>query len=512
MPDDRVSSESGLKGVSMAGNTILEVKNISKRFGAVRALTDVSMALREGEILCIVGENGAGKSTLMNVITGIHIPEEGEIFVRDEKVVLSGPIDAIERGIGIVHQEMVNCPDITVAENIFMSSIVSSKKAFVNYKEMNQRAAKLLENFGENISPRTKMGALKMSEQQIAEIVKALSTDARILIFDEPTSSLTEDEVRKLFAVINTLRSQGIAVMYITHRMNEVFELSDRIMVLRDGFHIGTYETADVDRDFIVNKMIGRQLVDYCPPKSNRTGEAIFEAYDFSDDRYFHEISFSLNKYEILGFSGLIGAGRSELMQAIVGLGKSKSGVIAMDGKPHQFKAYRQALDQGIVYLTEDRKREGLFLRMDVMKNLSLMNLRTISGRFFVKRSAELTEAEKYREEMDVKCSGLDQLVGTLSGGNQQKILIAKALSIKPRLIIFDEPTRGIDVGSKAEIYKTMRNLANEGIGIIVVSSDLPEIVSLCDRVCVMYEGRMSGEVSGGDVNEQRIIKLASGI
>lgn len=499
----------------MTGHTILEVKNIYKSFGVVHALTDVSITLRAGEIHCVVGENGAGKSTLMNLIMGIYLPESGGISVEGEKVHFSNPIDAIKKGMSIVHQEIVNCPDITVAENIFMSEIISSKRAFVNYRTLNHRANDLLKNFGEcgeSINPAEKIKNLSISEQQIVEIVKALSNNAKVLIFDEPTSSLTEPEVEKLFKIISQLKSKGIGILYISHRMDEVFRLSDRITVLRDGCLIDTFQTNEVNKDMIVNKMIGRNLGDYCPPKSKHIGEPIMEVISFANGQTFNNISFLLRKHEILGFYGLIGAGRSELMKAVVGLEKAKSGSMTINGEVRKFKNYKQALSNGVVYLTEDRKIEGLFLRMDVQKNLTLMNLEAVSGPVFVNQKLERKEAKKYCDMMSIKCSGLEQIVGTLSGGNMQKILVAKALSIDPKIIIFDEPTRGIDVGSKAEIYRILRNLADKGIGIIVISSDLPEIIGLCDRIVVMYEGQISGEVTGEDMNEQLIIRHTSGL
>lgn len=494
------------------GKEVLAVKNITKIFGTVKALSDVSLNLYEGEVLSIMGENGAGKSTLMNVITGIYQPDGGTVCVDGQEVKFSGPLDAIQKGISIVHQELVNCRDVTVAENIFMSSIVGDRNCFLNYKELNEKAEKLLKAFESGISPKEKMGNLSISEQQIVEIAKALSTKAKIIIFDEPTSSLAEDEVKKLFQIIKKLKEEGIAILYISHRMNEIFELSDRVVILKDGTYVDTLSIQGLTQDTIVRKMTGRAIGEYCPPKAEHIGDVIFEAVGYTGKRAFKDISFSLREGEILGFSGLVGAGRSEVMKAVVGLEPCKTGTVKMNGHEYHFNRYSQSLKKGIVYLTEDRKTEGLFLRMDIQKNMSILNLDRISGKVLVDSAKERNEAETYSQAMNVKSSGLKQLVGTLSGGNQQKVLIGNALSIEPKIIILDEPTRGVDVGAKAEIYRKLRNLAAAGVGIIVISSDLPEIIGLCDRVCVMYEGRLCGEVTGDNINEEKILQIASGL
>lgn len=491
---------------------LLAARHISKSFGTVKALTDVSIELHAGELLSVVGENGAGKSTLMNVITGIHRPDAGEILVEGKKVQINGPLDAIHAGISIVHQELVNCPDITAAENIFLSTIVNSKKHFIDYAALNRKAAELLANFEGKVDPHAKMRSLSVSEQQLVEIAKAMSTNAKVIIFDEPTSSLTEDEVKKLFEIIRRLKAQGMGIIYISHRMSEIFELSDRVTVLRDGQLIDTLPISQLDETSIVSKMTGRTIGDHYPAKANALGPVLFEAENYSSEGgTFRDVSFSLHKGEILGFSGLIGAGRSEVMKAIVGLDPSISGSVTLDGKKQRFSSYAQALKQGIVYLTENRKQEGLYLAMDIEKNMSILNLKSISGKLLVHDRLARSEAKKYASLVNVKCSGMGQIAGTLSGGNQQKILIGNTLSITPKIIILDEPTKGIDVGAKAEIYAHLRKLAQEGVGIIVVSSDLPEIIGLCDRAIVMYEGRVRGEVAGGEMNEHNILKVAAG-
>ena len=491
---------------------LLAARNISKSFGVVKALSNVSIELHEGELLSIVGENGAGKSTLMNVITGIYQPDEGEIFINGNKVQINDPLDAIRYGVSIVHQELVNCPDITVAESIFLSTIVNSKKAFVDYRELNQRAAELLANFEGKVDPRSKMRDLSVSEQQIVEIAKAMSTNAKVIIFDEPTSSLTEDEVKKLFEIIGSLKAKGIGILYISHRMSEIFSLSDRVTILRDGQLIDTLPIGELDSVSIVSKMTGRTIGDHYPPKETEFGAPLLTAEGYSSEGgTFRDVSFTLRRGEILGFSGLIGAGRSEVMKALVGLDPSVSGSVTLPGGKMRFSSYSEALKQGIVYLTENRKVEGLYLEMDIQQNMSILNLDLVSGKVLVQDKKAGEEALKYAQLVNVKCSGLNQVAGTLSGGNQQKILIGNALSISPKIIILDEPTKGIDVGAKAEIYAHLRKLAKEGVGIIVISSDLPEIIGLCDRAIVMYEGQIRGEVSGQDMNEQNILEIAAG-
>lgn len=491
---------------------LLRVEHITKKFGKIQALKGVSMSVHEGEIISVVGENGAGKSTLMNVMTGIYQPTSGKIFLHGKETRFKSALDAIKNGICIVHQEIANCPDISVAENIFMSEIIEGKGHFVNYKKINEEARKLLAVFECKIQPEAKLSTLSISEQQIVEIAKALAMKPQVIIFDEPTSSLTKDETEKLIRIIFQLKEQGLGILYISHRMEEVFRLSDTELALRDGEYIDSKPIGEISNDWIISKITGRTIEGFYPPKSIESGPPVLEVHDFSDQKRFQNISFALKEKEILGFYGLVGAGRSELMRAVVGAAPKKSGTLKFKGNVVSFKNYKQAIDRGIIYLTEDRKKEGLFLKTSIESNMKILNLEQISSHLFVRDAFGAEEAKKYTKTMNVKCSGLDQVVGTLSGGNQQKIMIAKALSVNPQIIILDEPTRGIDVGAKTEIYQTIRNLADKGVGIIVVSSELPEIIGLCDKVCVMYEGRMVGEVRGEDINESTIIGLASNL
>lgn len=491
---------------------ILEVSHISKEFPGVKALTDVSLTLKAGETHSIVGENGAGKSTLMKIISGIYPLEIGTMKIQGQEVHLRSIRDAFDHGIALVHQELVNCQKISVAENLFMSKITRSKKKFINHRKLSKRTKEELDRFDCSIHPESLMQDLSVSEQQIVEIAKALSLQARVIIFDEPTASLTEKETQKLFAIIEQLKRDGVGILYISHRMEEICAISDRITVLRDGNYIGTFDASSMDTGSIVDKMIGRKLTDYYPPKSTGIGEILLEAKNYSHKGYYRNVSFYVRKGEIVGFSGLIGAGRSELFKGICALDKKDSGELVIRGKQIRAKTYENLVQEGVVYLTEDRKTEGLFLQMPIKKNISALELDNIKEGLFLSEEKENHQAEEYREKLRIKCASIDQMCVDLSGGNQQKVLIAKALTIHPQIIILDEPTKGIDVGAKSEIYNMLRELAESGIGVVIISSDLSEVIGLSDRVLIMHEGSLVGEASKEDINEQYILHRASGI
>ncbi|MCL1894931.1 MAG: sugar ABC transporter ATP-binding protein [Clostridiales bacterium] len=495
----------------MAEDIVLEVRDIIKIFPGVRALSHFSLALRRGEIHGIVGENGAGKSTLMNIISGNMQPNKGSILVEGEEVRFENSRDAQTCGISIVHQELMNCPDVSVAENIFINAIDSSKSFFMNYKEMYRKASELLEVFQVSIDPRQKMKNLKVSDQQIVEIVRAISNNSKIVIFDEPTASLTEQESEQLFKIIKDLKAQGITMLYISHRMEEIFRNCDRVTILKDGQFVDTMEVTGAERSDIINKMVGRNLRDFYPAKGGAAGSVFFEVRGFSRGRKFRDISFELKQGEILGLSGLVGSGRTEIARAICGVDAKEAGEVYIDGEEAVINDYSDALKNGIVYLTEDRKTEGLMLKMSIMQNISVLDLEKVSQRFFMSAGKEKEQAERLSKEMNVRSTGIGQIVGTLSGGNQQKVLIAKSLSISPRIIFMDEPTRGVDVGAKVEIYNKLRELADGGVGIIMISSELPEVIGMCDRVIVVHEGCISGELTGAQITETSIMHKASG-
>jgi ribose transport system ATP-binding protein len=498
----------------LAEELVLEVKGIDKSFPGTKALSKVNFQLRKGEIHAVVGENGAGKSTLMNVIDGVYTPDAGEIYINGRKVEIKDPLAAQRLGIGFVHQEIALCPDVTVAENLYMASINTSKALLVNYKELYAKTAQALESL-HPVDPRKNVGELSISNQQVVEIAKALTLDCRILILDEPTAVLTESETEALFQIMKKLRDQGISIIYISHRMAEVFGQCDRVSVLRDGQYIGTYDVAQTTSTEVVNLMVGREIGDLYPAKAKQTAETanvLLQVRNFSNEGRFQDISFELLEGEILGFSGLVGAGRSELAKAICGLYPKKTGEVTFKGNRLNVRNYEDAIRQGIVYLTEDRKSEGLFLEMPISNNITAMDLKQVSSRGLVDSKLTQVLASRLADKLNIKYYALMQLVSSLSGGNQQKVLIAKLLSINPAVIIMDEPTRGIDVGAKSEIHRLLRDLANQGIGVIMISSELPEVIGMCDRVVVMHEGRRGDIISGDQITEEHIIQLASGM
>ncbi len=498
----------------MTEEFVLEVKDIDKSFPGTKALSGVNFQLRKGEIHALVGENGAGKSTLMNVIDGIHRLDAGEIFINGVKVDIRSPLDAQECGIGFVHQEIALCPHVTVAENVYMAAINTSKKLFVKYKDLYKKTADVLRPLS-RIKPDMQVGDLSISNQQVVEIAKALTLDCKILIFDEPTAALTENETEALFHIMQELKKQGISIIYISHRMAEVFAECDRVSILRDGYYIGTYTVAETTPQEVVNKMVGRQIGNLYPSKTggdSDDSEVLLEVKNLSNGDRFKDINFRLYKGEILGLSGLVGAGRSEVAKAICGLYPKNSGEILFKGEALNIQSYEDAIKKGIVYLTEDRKIEGVFLDLSIRRNMAVMDIKQVSSRGIIDRKKENTLAQKISEELRIKYNNLSQNVSSLSGGNQQKVLIAKLLSVNPTIILMDEPTRGIDVGAKSEIHKLLRTLADQGVGMIVISSELPEVIGMCDRVLVMHEGEQCGIVSGDDINEEKIIHMASGL
>ena len=494
-------------------DTILAITDLSKSFGSIRALRNVSFELRRGEIHALVGENGAGKSTLMNIIDGILRPDSGQMYLDGKEVRISSPAIAQSLGIGFVHQEIALCPDVTVAENIFMGVTSTSRSALMDYRDIERRAAAILRRLGD-IDPAALVSTLSISQQQLVEIAKALTLDCRVLILDEPTAALTERETQTLFAIMRDLTARGISIIYITHRMVEVFDNCDRVTVFRDGQFITTMNVAETTPGAVVSAMVGRVIDDLYPPKlgeDERSGEIILEVRNLTERRRFSAISFQLRKGEILGFAGLIGAGRSEIARGICRLEGEVTGDVLLHGEPLRFAHYGDSIDKGIVYLSEDRKGDGLFLDMWIAANVSALRVEQIAKHGFIideLREAEL--AERLGARLNLKYGHIGQPVSALSGGNQQKVAIAKMLAVNPRVIFLDEPTRGVDVGAKAEIHRILRELARAGVGIVVISSELPELIGVCDRVMVVREGRIAGEVSGAEMTEDRIMYLAS--
>jgi ribose transport system ATP-binding protein len=497
----------------MSEDLVLRISNVSKSFGAIQALRGVDFELRRGEVHAIAGENGAGKSTLMNIIDGILRPDGGEIHLDGQPVEIASPAQAQSLGIGFVHQEIALCPDVTVAENIFMAEINGSRKWLMDYRDLHERARSVLAPLG-SIDPGALVRTLSISNQQLVEIAKALTLNCRILILDEPTAALTETEAQVLFGIMRGLTARGISIIYISHRMVEIFENCDRVSVFRDGQRVVTADVSDITPDFVVNNMVGRVIGTLYPPKRADAGcspRPLLEVRDLTDGHRFRDVSFSLARGEILGFAGLIGAGRSEIIKGICGLHPGTRGKVTLEGVTYPIRSYRESIDRGIVYLSEDRKGEGIFIDLSIAENVSALDLRQVSTRWgTIDAEKEAAQATRLGDRLGLRRGSIHDPASSLSGGNQQKVAIAKMLSVQPRLIFLDEPTRGVDVGAKAEIHRILRELATAGVGILVVSSELPELIGLCDRVIVVREGLINGEVAGEALTEENIMRLAS--
>lgn len=495
----------------MDNQYVLRTEKIHKSFPGTHALKGVDFKLKPGEIHAIVGENGAGKSTLMNVISGVHIPESGKIFLKGEELVFKGPSDAQNKGVGFVHQELALCPHVTVAQNIFMGRL-PAKNGIIDKNALNEETQKLLDLFHVNFSPTEKLSNLSVADQQIVEIVRALSFDCNVVIFDEPTSSLNEKEAKALFKVIRDIKDKGIGIVYISHKLSEIFELCDAITVMRDGNVIDSYNIKDVSAEKIITQMVGREAGNLYPPKSAaiHESEIYLKAENFTRYPEFIDVGFELRKGEILGLSGLVGSGRTELSRAICAIDECEKGELYLDNKKVKIRNYQDAIKNGLCYLTEDRKLDGLFLSMNITQNISASLLDRVSKSSIIQQDRIDNIASEYQKSLNIKISGLKQKVESLSGGNQQKVMIAKNLATQPKIIILDEPTRGIDVGAKAEIHAMLRKLCDQGIGVIIISSELPEVVGICDRVIVMHEGRVTGELSGDEITQENIIQKTS--
>jgi ABC-type sugar transport system ATPase subunit len=490
---------------------LLQIRLVRKRFGEVVVLDGVDLDVHAGEVHALVGENGAGKSTLMRIATGIHLPDEGAMLFRGRTYAPKSPADGLRIGIAMVHQELSLAPDLTVAENILAGLEPLRWHWFVDGKRLFERAAGMLAEFGPGIDPRAPVSTLGMGYRQVVEIVKCLAWNPSVIIFDEPTSALEAHETELVLATIRKLAAKSVGVIYISHRMDEVFRISDRITVLRDGARMGQWKTPDVSRETILHAMVGRELTQLYPEKTGQIGEVLLAVSGLTGGKHFHDISFQLHRREILGFSGLIGAGRTELMRAIFHADPLNAGTIVLDGQPRRFRSIRDAVRAGIAYVPEDRKAQGLFLDQSLEDNIVCGNFGHCSWKGIVLNSLSRKFANEYCQCVQIRARGLDQEIRTLSGGNQQKALLARWLASLPKVFIVDEPTRGIDIGAKAEIHRLLRNYANAGNGVIVVSSEMPELIGLCDRILVLHEGRLAGELAGSAATEEALIHLAIG-
>jgi len=490
---------------------LLQMKNISKKFPGVYALKNAHFELNEGEVHALLGENGAGKSTLMKILGGIYSVDEGEIYIQGKKADIKSVKDAQAYGISIIHQELVLVPYMTVAENIYLGREVTGKTGFIDKAAMIEKAQKLLDSFEVKIKADSLISRLTVAQQQMVEIIKAISFNAKIIVMDEPTSSLTEKEVKFLFDTIKNLKSHGVGIVYISHRMNELFEISDRVTVMRDGEYIGTKITKDTSNDELIAMMVGRELTSYYTRDYNEPGDIILEVKNLNRKSVLKNINFSVRKGEIVGFAGLMGAGRSEVMRAIFGLDPIDSGEILIDGQKVNIKEPNDAMKNGIALVPENRKEEGLFLIQSVKFNITLKILDKFIKFIKVNKKVENDITNKYIDELSIKTPTSNQLIGNLSGGNQQKVVIAKWLATEPKILILDEPTRGVDVAAKAEIYSIMNKLASAGVSIIMISSELPEIINMSDRVLVMCNGTITGSLNRNEFTQEKIMYYATG-
>lgn len=491
----------------------IEFRHITKRFAGVTALDDVSLSVERGECHGLMGENGAGKSTLGKVLAGIHRPDEGAFLIDGKPHQFHSPADALRAGVGMVHQELAFCPDLTVAENLVMGQYPRRFGFLLDRSEMRRRARQLLSQIGVSLDIDQPMRALSTAQEQLVQIAAAVGTDAKIIVFDEPTSSLSEPEAQHLFTLIESLTKRGVTTIYVSHRMPELFRLCDKISVLRDGKYVGTLDRANATQDAIVRMMIGRSVQDYFPKHLSGTpGQTLLEVRNLSSPGQFQDISFTIRAGEIVGFAGLVGAGRSEVAKAIFGLDRSATGEVLMEGRPVPLGSIRDAMRMRIGLLPEDRKRQGLILMMSCRSNLSLAMLDRLRRMGLLAKTREKAVTDEYFRKLRVKSPSIETPVAALSGGNQQKVAIAKWLARDAKLLIVDEPTRGVDVGAKAAIHELIDELARQGVGIMLISSELPEVLNLSTRIIVMREGRMVGEVPREQATQEHVLRLMADV
>ena len=489
---------------------IVELENVSKSFPGVKALDDVTFNLKSGEVLALLGENGAGKSTLMKILSGVYTKDSGTMKIFGEEVEDMDPVKAQELGVAIIHQELNMCNHLTVAENIFLGREII-KRGVLAEKEMNYEAQKILDRLNVDIDPNTLVGDLSVSKQQMVEIAKALSTNAKILIMDEPTSALTSNEIEELFKIINKLKSEGHGIVYISHRLEELAHIVDRVMILRDGQYITSLNYKEADLDEIISFMVGREITEKFPRIETKRGKKILEVENLNSGKDVRDISFSLYEGEIVGISGLVGAGRTETTRVLFGVDPKDSGKVYIDGKEVEIKKPMDSINAGMVLVPEDRKKDGLCTKLSIKDNISLPNLDLLSSKLgVINRKKEQDLTEKTVKDLDIRLANVDSDAEGLSGGNQQKIVVGKWLARNSKVVMFDEPTRGIDVAAKVEIYNLMNELKRNGIGVLFVSSELPEILGMSDRILVMADGKITKELDIEDATQDKILRYAT--
>lgn len=496
------------------GEIVAELKNIYKVFPGVTALHNMSLQLRAGEIHGLIGENGAGKSTLIKVLTGVHKPDGGKIFIEGAETTFDGPLDAKHKGISCVYQELNIVKELSVADNLFLGNFKRKDNSrLLDYAYMNDRTSEIMRQMNQNIDPTAKCGLLGMGQQQMVEIGKAILQNAKVLVLDEPTSSLGEDETRELFTILNRLRAEGLAILYVSHRLEELFEMCDVVTVMRDAKYIITEKTEKLTKDSLITYMVGRTLDNLFPKHETTPGNVALEARNLSSRGRFKNINFEARRGEILGFAGLVGAGRTELFRAIFGADPIDSGEVLINGNIVDIRMPKDAIGHGIALLTEDRKAQGLVLSQSVERNISLATLKTHSSRGFLDIKQMEDKSNTSVRRLNIKTPSIHSTVSQLSGGNQQKVVIGKWTNAEMEIYVFDEPTRGIDVGAKVEVYNVMNSLIAAGKCVIMVSSDLPELLGMCDRLIVMRRGRIMAKMSRHDpcFNQEDIMKAAWG-
>ena len=504
-------TQTGAK-VIMSDTPCFSLSRISKSFPGVRALSNVALNLYPGHVTALIGENGAGKSTLVKIMTGIYQPDEGAISVDGKTHHFATPQAASNAGVTAIHQETVLFDELSVAENIYLGHAPRNKYGLIDHAAMRAKARAILFSIGAEIEPEIKLRDLGIASKHLVAIARALSTDARIVIMDEPTAALSYKEIAELFQLVEELKSRGKAILFISHKFDEIFRLADRYTVFRDGEMVKAGMMADVTQNELVKLMVGRDVGQVYPKQAIVAGKPVLSVANYCHPTEFDSISFDLAEGEILGFYGLVGAGRSELMQAIFGMTKPSSGVLTVDGKPVHITSATDAVGHGIVYVPEERARQGTVTGMSIFQNVSLPSLKKTGKSGFLRLAQEFDLARRYTQRLDLRAASLTQHVNTLSGGNQQKVVIAKWLATKPRVIILDEPTKGIDIGSKAAVHAFMSELAAEGLAVIMVSSEIPEILGMADRIIVMREGRMVEHLARKDASAERLIRAAAGI
>jgi rhamnose transport system ATP-binding protein len=493
-------------------NPVLSLRGISKSFPGVKALQGVQLDLYAGQVTALIGENGAGKSTIVKVLTGIYQPEEGTITIDGTPIRFATAQDAARAGVTAIHQETVLFDELSVAENIWLGHAPRTRFGLIDRRAMYVGAKRLLTSIGATLDPDLRLGDLGIASKHLVAIARALSTDARVVILDEPTAALSHKEIHELYDLVETLKAQGKAILFISHKFDEVFRIADRYTVFRDGQFVGEGAMPDATEGQLVQMMVGRSVDQIFPPRSHNIGDPVLTVAGYSHPTEFADINFTLHRGEILGFYGLVGAGRSEVMQALFGITKPSKGAVRIDGQVRVIRSTHEAIAAGIVYVPEDRGRQGAIRGLPIFQNVTLPSLTRTSRSGFLRLAEEFRLSRDYTQRLDLRASSLDQELGLLSGGNQQKVVIAKWLATKPRVIILDEPTKGIDIGSKAAVHEFMAELAAEGLAVIMVSSEIPEVLGMSDRVIVMREGRIIDEVTGSRMTPETLVRAAAGI